>query len=94
MTVLDQQAPCCAGTTWERRAAWYQQPHSADANMEQRRRPEYNLDIFADLACVKDVVKGESILAFPAYSQTSAVPANRSQNPHFPCARTCTENHS
>jgi autophagy-related protein 101 len=27
--------------------------------MESRRRPEYNLDIFADLACVKDVVKGE-----------------------------------
>ncbi|KAF2866508.1 autophagy-related protein [Massariosphaeria phaeospora] len=25
--------------------------------MEQRRRPEYNLEIFADLACVKDVVK-------------------------------------
>lgn len=34
----------------------------ADANMEQRRRPEYNLEIFADLACVKDVVKGESTL--------------------------------
>lgn len=30
--------------------------------MEQRRRPEYNLEIFADLACVKDVVKGESAL--------------------------------
>jgi autophagy-related protein 101 len=28
--------------------------------MESRRRPEYNLDIFADLACVKDVVKGAS----------------------------------
>ncbi|KAL1608403.1 hypothetical protein SLS60_003345 [Paraconiothyrium brasiliense] len=25
--------------------------------MEPRRRPEYHLDIFADLACVKDVVK-------------------------------------
>ncbi|KAH7359743.1 hypothetical protein BKA66DRAFT_472345 [Pyrenochaeta sp. MPI-SDFR-AT-0127] len=29
----------------------------ADASMEPRRRPEYNLDIFADAACVKDVVK-------------------------------------
>jgi autophagy-related protein 101 len=29
--------------------------------MEPRRRPEYNLDIFADLACVKDVVKGASM---------------------------------
>jgi hypothetical protein len=27
--------------------------------MEPRRRPEYNLEIFADAACVKDVVKGE-----------------------------------
>jgi len=26
--------------------------------MEPRRRPEYHIDIFADLACVKDVVKG------------------------------------
>ncbi|KAF2750461.1 DUF1649-domain-containing protein [Sporormia fimetaria CBS 119925] len=25
--------------------------------MEQRRPPEYNLDVFADVACVKDVVK-------------------------------------
>lgn len=30
--------------------------------MEPRRRPEYNLEIFADAACVKDVVKGESLL--------------------------------
>jgi hypothetical protein len=30
------------------------------AKMEAaRRRPEYNLEIFADAACVKDVVKGE-----------------------------------
>lgn len=26
--------------------------------MDARRRPEYNIDIFADVACVKDVVKG------------------------------------
>ena len=32
----------------------------AHASMEPRRRPEYNLEIFADLACVKDVVKGMS----------------------------------
>jgi hypothetical protein len=35
---------------------------SSSANMEARRRPEYNLEIFADAACVKDVVKGESPL--------------------------------
>ncbi|KAI1674447.1 duf1649 domain protein [Pyrenophora tritici-repentis] len=29
----------------------------AHASMEPRRRPEYNLEIFADAACVKDVVK-------------------------------------
>jgi hypothetical protein len=37
---------------------------TADASMEPRRRPEYNLEIFADAACVKDVVKGESLLLF------------------------------
>ena len=77
MTVLNQQAPCCAGTTWERRAAWYQQPRSADANMEQRRRPEYNLEIFADLACVKDVVKGE-FACLPARFQILCVFAEAS----------------
>ncbi|KAI4625074.1 uncharacterized protein J4E88_006320 [Alternaria novae-zelandiae] len=30
---------------------------TVDASMEPRRRPEYNLEIFADAACVKDVVK-------------------------------------
>jgi hypothetical protein len=44
--------------------------------MEQRRRPEYNLEIFADLACVKDVVKGGSIFAvLPASSYASVASA-------------------
>jgi hypothetical protein len=44
---------------------------AADASMESRRRPEYNLDIFADLACVKDVVKGASAgpVCFARFSQ-------------------------
>jgi hypothetical protein len=41
----------------------------ANVSMEPRRRPEYNLDIFADLACVKDVVKGESSALFAVHQQ-------------------------
>lgn len=55
--------------------------------MEQRRRPEYNLDIFADLACVKDVVKGKST-SVPAFaSQACVLLATRAEYPHFPSVR-------
>ncbi|RMZ70963.1 DUF1649 domain [Pyrenophora seminiperda CCB06] len=47
---------------WRRRAgsSQHRPPFTstkAHASMEPRRRPEYNLEIFADAACVKDVVK-------------------------------------
>lgn len=45
--------------------------------MEPRRRPEYNLDIFADLACVKDVVKGMYMCCGPSHALSLAPPNPR-----------------
>lgn len=58
-----------------------------NANMEQqRRRPEYHLDIFADLACVKDVVKGTWLCLLPLV-MLSSLPANNFYPPVRSSAR-------
>ena len=51
--------------------------------MEQRRPPEYILEIFADLACVKDVVKG-IIHVLPCPLCTSVLSASCSRVPTPP----------
>lgn len=48
-------------------------PAPANASMDQRRRPEYSLDIFADPACVKDVVKGQLSLLLHRLVSPSAL---------------------
>ncbi|CAI6334041.1 unnamed protein product [Periconia digitata] len=45
--------------------------------MEPRRRPEYHIDIFADLACVKDVVKAILHTIFFHRYFTSILPLTR-----------------
>lgn len=59
-------------------------PH-ADASMEPRRRPEYNLEIFADAACVKDVVKGTFA---PSYCSRHLAPESCTSPPP-PCPPLC-----
>lgn len=41
--------------------------------MEQRRPPEYTLDVFADPTCVKDIVKGRRSLTSNRATQDSFV---------------------
>jgi hypothetical protein len=53
-------------------------PEHVHASMEPRRRPEYNLEIFADLACVKDVVKGMSFRLLPCFD------CGQFLYPHYP----------
>jgi hypothetical protein len=64
------------------------QSEPANVSMEPRRRPEYNLDIFADLACVKDVVKGAS--KYTVFMSNPNIP------PHYalPSVRFTTWRHS
>jgi hypothetical protein len=52
--------------------------------MDTRRRPEYNLEIFADAACVKDVVKGKSLFSFQTISVLSI---GATFSPHFTSPR-------
>jgi hypothetical protein len=57
---------------------------TAHAAMDTRRRPEYNLEIFADAACVKDVVKGKSLVSL---KNTSVLRFGATFSPHHTSPR-------
>ena len=64
----------------------------ANARMEPRRPPEYTLEVFADPACVKDVVKGTTHLRPP---RSTPVPLLVSaQTDPSSCQQSCTQSSS
>jgi len=65
----------------------------ANARMEPRRPPEYTLEVFADPACVKDVVKGTTHLLHPPRSTPVPLLVSARTDPSS-CQQSCTQSSS
>ena len=64
----------------------------ANARMEPRRPPEYTLEVFADPACVKDVVKGTTHLHPPRSTPVPLLVSARTDPSS--CQQSCTQSSS